>query len=196
LERGQASKSGTLLALKYLACFGLTEHVEPGFGDTLETMTRMLPGTLTLYRLKYGWPPAARVNGQEITKSNLEALAARLDKQCEEEMANLAVPGGKGNRCYIMWQGTPNAQGPDVFALFVTEDKLARLDCIQCKNYKKAPRIASEWWMSLLGYNLQAEKMDDSPSDGLAGWSYTGLQGLMKCLSNLVGLEEQSSSIL
>jgi hypothetical protein len=195
-ERGLASKSGTSLALKYLACFGLTERVEPGFGDTLETMTRMhvaryadVQGFAPILRqLKHGWPPAARVKGQEITKSNLEALAARLEKQCEEEMANLAVPGGKGNRCYIMWQGTPNAQGPDVFALFVTEDKLARLDCIQCKNHKKAPGIASEWWMSL-GYNLQAEKTDDSPSDGSAGWSYTGLQGLMKCLSNLVGLE-------
>jgi hypothetical protein len=197
-QLGLACRSGTSPALKYLACFGLSEHLGPFFAGTLEAVTKLhiaryaeVQGFAPIVKqLKHGWPPKPSLEDENIIKTIMIELEETLGKQCEKQEVNLKAALGDGNRCYILWQGTPTTQGADVFALFVEDGGKAWLDCIQCRHVKDYPgdSEAKRWWKSL-GYNFQEENTGDCPSLGSAGGSYTGLQVLRKCLQELLEVD-------
>jgi len=111
---GLANRSGTSNALKYLACFGLTEPVRAQFGGDFEALTAlhliryMEVFGIQCYRrkLKNAWPPEWTRKDSKLDTSKFENEDLKLIEECKEY-------------CLVFEQGTPTAQGADVLALLV-----------------------------------------------------------------------------
>ena len=135
-SRGLISRSGTSNALKYLACFGMTCELRPGYGNEFEELTALhfmryiqVQGYETKrVTLKYAWPG----RGEE----SITALENKLEEQAKDEEVGITGAEGRNGKkwCIVFSQGTPTAQGGDILALTVN-DTDARLVSIQCKHF-------------------------------------------------------------
>ena len=171
---GLAVQSGvTSPALKYLACFGLSCELRPGFGSEFEELTalhfmrrKQIEGyAVRRLTLHHAWPPKA--NKENITVDDMTELKDKLKKQAPIDC--------RGKYCLIFSQGTPTAQGGNVMALTVEGDK-GELVTIQCKHYAKESGDISSWWSTLGIDCTSGEKANFEPDTGKAGYSYAGLE--------------------
>jgi len=176
-NRGLVSLSGTSSALKFLACFGLTCEVRPGFGDEFEELTAL--HVLRTYqakgyktkriRLKYAYPAATERGENEKEEFLLEKHGERI--------------------CYVFDQGTPSAEGPDVLVLVSHHTSDHELLIIQCKHYQQSPgpKTVRKWWNSLGVYfrensetsdwePKQNQGNDDPPDFLSAARSFAGIE--------------------
>ena len=196
--RGLASRDGTSSALKYLACFGLTCEVRPGYGGEFEELTAlhvlrvMESDGFEVFRcqLKYAWPPAS-VKGD--IRPQIEKLRAVVLPEQEDEVSFERISGNATRYCIVFNQGDPNAQSGDLFVLKVDGTE-AKLDTIQCKNHKKHPLEKAEiasWWNSL-GVAIGTE--DTEPVEEKAGYSYCGLEAFCKLASRRLKMDVQIDS--
>ena len=184
-ERGLASRYGTSVALKYLACFGLACGLRTSNGDDFEEMTALhfmrcmqVKGyeTQRVY-LRHAWP-GQRTKGN--LRDQIKELREKLERQEADEVFERPDTGGK--YCIVFSQGRPTAQGGDVLVLIVNE-KLAVLKSIQCKHYATFPgqAVVKTWWSSL-GVLVNGNTVDMKPTGGSAGYSYVGLDSFRRFL--------------
>ena len=193
---GLVSRPGTSAALKYMACFGLTCDVRPGFGDEFEELTAlhflryMQVQNFETERitLKHGWPPKYSGKGSPDDAS-LTQLREALSLQAQDEVFNLEYKEGTPI-CFVFSQGTATAQGGDVLTLTVGENGSCTLVPIQCKHYKVSPGPAdvAKWWSSLgVEYENGKDKANWNPKNGSAGYSLAGLEGFRDLLTRKLG---------
>jgi hypothetical protein len=192
--RGLAKKSETSMALKYLACFGLTCELRPGFGNEFEELTALhylrcmqVQGYSTQRCvLKHAWPP------KSDTKTIGTAEIAALKKKCKaagkDEFADFDFSSVQGMACVVFSQGTATAQGGDILALVVNGVDAA-LESIQCKHYSRSngPASVRNWWCSL-GISMDGDgDANLEPADGPAGHSFAGLESFRALLEEKLG---------
>ena len=166
---GLARRKGTSNALKYLACFGLTNKLEPANGYKFEHLTRlhverhmMTKGYKVLkHKLKFAWPPK-NIGNSKYDSALITRLEETLDRQNEGEEKALKKwlqrmddnAGGSGlfhegsKVCVIFSQGNLTAQGGDVLVL-CWDGKFMKLMSIQCKHFSKWEDRINKGWLSL-----------------------------------------------
>ena len=182
---GLAKRRDTSAALKYLACFGLSSELWPGFGDefeeltTLHYMRRMQVEGYTTRRhvLKYAWPPSDVKNGR---------LNAKLAEQAQDEFLGLNFAEITDKVCVVFSQGTPTAQGADILAL-VRNGDVAFLDAIQCKHRESIDAKQVFGWWDSLGISTDVDSRKVAKTDN-AEYSWKGLQGFRRLLSKRLGI--------
>ena len=195
-SHGLISRSGTSNALKYLACFGMTCELRPGYGNEFEELTALhfmryiqVQGYETKrVTLKYAWPSAWRGRGDE----SMMALENKLEEQAKDE--EVGITGGEGRNgkkwCIVFSQGTPTAQGGEMLALTVN-DTDARLVSIQCKHFAKSPGKKALWhWWSSLGVKFTETEEVWEPKDCPAEYSFKGLKVFKDLLTRELGPRE------
>ena len=201
-QRGLATKSQeTSTALKYLACFGLTCQLRPGFGDSFEELTAMHCLRLAEIRgystkrhcLEFAWP-SKYSKKKDIDEEEIENLKYELENQKALEQEKLVFPS-LDKFCMVFSQGTPTAQGPDVLVLYIDGNE-AFVDFVQCKNHKNSPgpETVKKWWNSL-GIDMNDESGQClEPSDaGSSLYSYTGMLAFCSMIQGK--LEETKKNI-
>lgn len=168
-EKGLACREGTSKALKYLACFGLTDTLEPANGYKFEHMASlhverhmMTKGYKVFkHKLKFAWPPK-KTGHSKYTPVLITKLRETLESQKEHEQKNLekwlqrmdanAGDGGlfheRSKVCVIFSQGTLTAQGGDVLVLCWDGESM-KLISIQCKHVSKWEEKINKAWLSL-----------------------------------------------
>ena len=191
-SRGLISRSGTSNALKYLACFGMTCELRPGYGNEFEELTALhfmryiqVQGYETKrVTLKYAWPG----RGEE----SITALENKLEEQAKDEEVGITGAEGRNGKkwCIVFSQGTPTAQGGDILALTVN-DTDARLVSIQCKHFAKSPgeKALRQWWSSLGVKFTETEEVWE-PKDCSAEYSFQGLKAFKDLLTRKLGPRE------
>ena len=201
-QRGLATKTQeTSTALKYLACFGLTCQLRPGFGDSFEELTAMHCLRLAEIRgystkrhcLEFAWP-SKYSKKKDIDQEEIENLKYELENQKALEQEKLVFPSLE-KFCMVFSQGTPTAQGPDVLVLYIDGNE-AFVDFVQCKNHKNSPgpETVKKWWNSL-GIDMNDESGQClEPSDaGSSLYSYTGMLAFCSMIQGK--LEETKKNI-
>mmetsp|Transcript_32272 Transcript_32272/g.78745 ORF Transcript_32272/g.78745 Transcript_32272/m.78745 type:complete len:901 (-) Transcript_32272:398-3100(-) len=191
-SRGIATRFGTSHALKYLACFGLTCELRPGWGDEFEELTALHYMRLMQVQgyevhratLKYSWPPKSNKGSDKIKEEEILKLKKRLNEQKKEEELSFEVAQDIEKVCIVFSQGTPSAQGADVLALLKTGELFA-LEAIQCKHTSASAgqEVMKKWWSSLgIACKASDSGWDWAPTEGSAGYSYTGLNSFRELL--------------
>mmetsp|Transcript_32278 Transcript_32278/g.78752 ORF Transcript_32278/g.78752 Transcript_32278/m.78752 type:complete len:908 (-) Transcript_32278:358-3081(-) len=190
-SRGIATRFGTSRALKYLSCFGLTCELRIGWGDEFEELTALHYMRLMQVQgyevhratLKYSWPPKSNKGSDKITEKEIVKLKKKLDQQKREEFS-FKVDQDIEKVCIVFSQGTPSAQGADVLALRKTGEVFV-LEAIQCKHTSASAgqEVMKKWWSSLgIAYKASDSSWDWAPTEGSAGYSYTGLNSFRELL--------------
>mmetsp|Transcript_5930 Transcript_5930/g.16628 ORF Transcript_5930/g.16628 Transcript_5930/m.16628 type:complete len:899 (+) Transcript_5930:159-2855(+) len=169
-EKGLARCEGTSKALKYLACFGLTDSLERANGYKFEHITSLHVERFMMtkgykvwkHKLKFAWPPKKTGNSTYTTATLIPKLKETLESQKEHEQKNLrkllqrmdANTGDGGlfhedsKVCVIFSQGTLTAQGGDVLVLCWDGESM-KLISIQCKHFSKWEDKINKGWLSL-----------------------------------------------
>ena len=151
-EKGLARRNGTSNALKYLSCSGSTKLLLPSMGKQFEEVVSLhcmrlfeVQGYATeTHELENGWPRSRRKNEEmreEDLKEELSELALKEPFFSQNEVKN--------NTCFVVSQGVPNAQGPDLFVVLVDKEWNVTILAIQCKHYARLHSNLNDWCQSL-----------------------------------------------
>ena len=144
--------------------------------------------------LKHSWPPPSHAG------MTLEILKEVLKKQAADEKATFNLKNLEGKKCWVLSQGGPRAQGPDVMVV-VNHGEKVELWCFRCKNVKTSPgagTVSTEWWPSLgVGFanGVSTGAADFRPeqpkevTEHNPAYSYMGMDAFRTFISEL--LEEE-----
>ena len=198
-RRGLARQGGASSALKYLSCLGWTTELRAGFGNDFEDL--VAAHVLRYFQIQgYGekqmklvcaWPERSGKSHGEIDKGFMQSHKKKLKEQMKKELLESSWKPSIPKGCIVFFQGTPTAQGADLFVLRWSGD-VHYLDAIQCKHFKHFDNgTVDSGWTSLGIDVLDPKKPNFSPDKGKAGYSYAGLVQFRDLLQSRIGKEVQ-----
>ena len=138
---GLARKKQTSPALKLLSCKLQTVEVKKADGESFEVCTVLhlscwfsavlgIPANI-VQGLQSAWPPPGDSKNKNARPEDEELFLKRV-----KDIYDSNVNEEKPRFCVVFRQGTPTAQGPDVFVLDIDmSNQCMRLHCFQCKNH-------------------------------------------------------------
>ena len=195
-EKGLVRRNGTSNALKYLSCSGITKLLLPSMGNQFEEVVSLhcmrlfeVQGYATeTHELENGWPRSRRKNEEmreEDLKKELSELALKEPFFSQNEVKN--------NTCFVVSQGVPNAQGPDLFVVLVDKEWNVTILAIQCKHYARLHSNLNDWCLSLgIGNTESSNKETKQKKEISKQWSAVAVQSFQTEVETLVTRNENA----